>query len=265
MLELIDVSKVFNPHSVNELVLYHGLNLRVKKGEFVTIIGSNGSGKSTLFNMICGTMAPDKGDIKLDGKSITNVLEYQRLKRFARIYQDPQIGTAPSLTILENLVIADNKNKPFNLTKAVDRSKKDYFIGLLQMLNLGLEDKLDQQVETLSGGQRQALALLMATIGKPELILLDEHTAALDPQTSEKIAMLTEKIVKIQEATALMITHNLKQALTLGDRLLMFHKGKIVLDLDAQTKSKLTVQNLIEHFTRLNMTEELSDDMVFSL
>ncbi len=178
MLELIDVSKVFNPHSVNELVLYHGLNLRVKKGEFVTIIGSNGSGKSTLFNMICGTMAPDKGDIKLDGKSITNVLEYQRLKRFARIYQDPQIGTAPSLTILENLVIADNKNKPFDLTKAVDRSKKEYFISLLQMLNLGLEDKLDQQVDTLSGGQRQALALLMATIGKPELILLDEHTAA---------------------------------------------------------------------------------------
>lgn len=264
MLELKNVTKIFNPNTFNELVLYQDLDLKIKKGEFVTIIGSNGSGKSTLFNLICGTLNPDAGEIAIDGASLLKVPEYQRSKRFARIYQDPQVGSAPSLTILENLAITENKNKPFNLTKAVNNDKVSYFKELLKALELGLEDKLDIKINNLSGGQRQALALLMVTMGKPELILLDEHTAALDPKTSEKIATLTEKIVKENDLTALMITHNLKQAIELGDRLIMFHKGKIVLDISGDAKKALSVRSLIDKFNSLNMTGELSDQMVFS-
>ncbi|MEA5027169.1 Energy-coupling factor transporter ATP-binding protein EcfA1 [bioreactor metagenome] len=264
MLEIKSLSKVFNPNTVNELVLYDNLNLQVKQGEFVTIIGSNGSGKSTLFNLICGTLDPDHGSIMLDSTNLLKIPEYQRLKRFARVYQDPQKGTAPSLTILENLAIAANKNMPFNLTKAVDKAQIEFYRALLKPLALGLEDKLNVQISSLSGGQRQALALLMVTMGNPELLLLDEHTAALDPKTSEKIVELTEKIVHQHQTTTLMITHNLKHAINLGNRLLMFHKGKIILDIEGATKKSLTVQSLIERFNQLNMTDELSDEMAFS-
>ncbi|MDD3923798.1 MAG: ATP-binding cassette domain-containing protein [Erysipelotrichaceae bacterium] len=264
MLELRNVTKVFNPSTFNELVLYRQLDLKVESGEFVTIIGSNGSGKSTLFNIICGSLLPDAGDILVDGNSILKLPEFQRAKRFARIFQDPQLGSSPSLTILENLAIAENKNRRFDLGKAIDDKKIDHFITLLKEFDLGLEEKLNVKINNLSGGQRQALALLMVTMGNPSLLLLDEHTAALDPKTSEKIANLTNRIVKDNNLTALMITHNLRQAIELGDRLLMFHKGKIVLDLNGEAKKSLTVRGLIDKFNSLNMTDELSDAMVFS-
>ncbi len=264
MIDLKSVYKSFNVNTVNEIELYHDLNLHINEGEFVTIIGSNGSGKSTLFNILCGNVAPDKGDIFFDEDKITALAEHKRLKRFARVYQDPLKGTSPSLTILENISIADNKGHPFNLTKGVNKKKINQYKDLLRSLDLNLEDKLNVSVSALSGGQRQALSLLMATMNDPELLLLDEHTAALDPKTSELIIQLTNRIVSERRMTTLMVTHNLKHAIDYGNRLLMFHKGQVITDIDADEKKQLSVQKLIERFNTLNVTDDLSDTMVFA-
>lgn len=264
MIKLSHIQKTFNPDTINQIELYSDLNLHIKEGEFITVIGSNGSGKSTLFNLICGNVIQDSGIISLNETDISQQQEHLRNKQFSRVYQDPSKGVAPSLTILENLSMAHNKGKPYNLTKAVDKKDVSYFKELLQTLDLGLEDKLNVAVSTLSGGQRQALTLLMATMNNPKLLLLDEHTAALDPKTSELIIQLTDKIVHQKKITTLMITHNLKHALTYGDRLIMLHKGIIVLDISGEEKSKLTVQELIEQFNRLKLTDSLSDEMLLA-
>lgn len=264
MLTIKHLTKTFNRQTVNEIKLYQDLNLSIEEGEFVTIIGSNGSGKSTLFNILCGSILPDEGELLFDENNLNKLSEHQRLKRFARVYQDPSKGTSPSLTIFENLSIADNKGKPFNLSAGLQKKKKAFYQDLLRSLDLSLEDKLNVSVSALSGGQRQALSLLMATMSDPELLLLDEHTAALDPKTSEIIIQLTQRIVEQRRTTTLMVTHNLKHAIEYGDRLLMFHKGKIILDIKAAEKRNLTVPALIEKFNQLNVTEDLSDAMAFS-
>ncbi|MDR1794479.1 MAG: ATP-binding cassette domain-containing protein [Erysipelotrichaceae bacterium] len=264
MIELRQVSKTFNRNTPNALTLFSDLNLKIEEGEFVTLIGSNGSGKTTLFNLICGTLYPDSGTIYFDDSEITHMAEHLRNRSFARVFQDPLKGASPSLTILENLSMANRKGKPFDLGRAVRREDISHFRSLLSFLELDLQDKLDTPVSALSGGQRQALSLLMATLVTPKLLLLDEHTAALDPKTSDRIIELTSKIVKDKGITAIMITHNLKQAIECGDRLLMLHKGEIVLDLKGKEKAALSVSSLIERFDRLKITGDLSDEMLLS-
>lgn len=264
MLKLIHIDKSFFKGTANETCLYQDFNITIEKGEFVTVIGSNGSGKSTFFNIIAGSVNPDSGSILFEEQNIAHQAEYLRSKRIARVFQDPLKGTAPSLTILENLSMAYNKGKPFNLTKGVDSKLKETFKTELSKLDLDLENKMNVKVSTLSGGQRQALSLLMATLIRPELLLLDEHTAALDPKTSELIINLTQRLVKEKSITTIMVTHNLKQAIEVGNRLIMFHKGKIILDLSGSEKHSLSVLELINKFNQLNLTNELNDDLVLN-
>lgn len=262
MIKLDNIVKTFNKSGVNEIELYNGLNLEVNTGDFITVIGSNGSGKSTLFNVICGNIPIDSGTVIFDEKDITGEKEYILNREFARIFQDPLAGVSPNMTILENLAIAANKGKRFNLQQAIEKNKIEEYKEILSTLNLDLEDKLHVPVKSLSGGQRQALTLIMATLKQPSLLLLDEHTAALDPKTSELIIQLTNKIVQEKNLTTLMITHNLKQALTCGNRLIMMHKGKIIMDLNEEEKKTLTTKQLIERFNELNLIDDLSDEMV---
>lgn len=264
MLKLIHIDKSFFKGTTNESCLYKDLNITIEKGEFVTVIGSNGSGKSTFFNIIAGSLTPDSGSILFEGKNIAHQAEHLRSKRIARVFQDPLKGTAPSLTILENLCMAYNKGKPFNLTKGVNPKQTEQFKIELRKLELNLEDKMNTKVATLSGGQRQALSLLMATLVQPELLLLDEHTAALDPKTSELIINLTQRLVKEKNITTIMVTHNLKQAIEVGNRLIMFHKGKVILDLSNEEKRYLSVHELIDKFSQLNLNDELSDNLVLN-
>ena len=262
MLRLSNIEKRFYIGTPHENQLYQDLNIHIQDGEFITVIGSNGSGKSTFFNIIAGTLQPDQGSILFKGQDIAHLPEHLRSRHIARVYQDPLKGTAPSLTILENLSMAYNKGKKFNLSRGVDQSLLEHFKHELKSLNLGLEDKLNNRVGTLSGGQRQALSLLMATMVQPELLLLDEHTAALDPKTSELIIDLTKRLVSEKEITTVMVTHNLKQALDVGNRLIMFHKGQIVLDLRGEEKRKLSVMDLIAKFNELNLMHELNDSLI---
>ena len=264
MLKVEHVKKTFNKGSSNEVVLFKDLNVEIEDGEFVTIVGSNGSGKSTFFNIISGNILQDSGHIRFHDQDVSKVPEHKRSQFIGRVFQDPQKGTAPSLTILENMAMAYNKGKRFGLKKGVDRSYMPSFKQELAKMQLGLEDKTDVQVGSLSGGQRQALSLLMATCIRPDLLLLDEHTAALDPKTSDLIIHLTDQIVKEKKITTIMITHNLKHAITYGDRLLMFHKGQIILDIKGKEKDELTVEKLIEKFNSLNMMDALSDELAFS-
>ena len=243
-----DISKTFNPNTDAENVLYQDLNLEVNKGEFVAIIGSNGSGKSTLFNILCGQITADSGTVEFDGKNISKEKTYQRFKEISRVYQDPVAGTSPSLTILENLSLAYNKGKLMNLQKGVQKDKITFFKELLSELNLGLENKLDSKVGQLSGGQRQALSLLMALMNEPKVLLLDEHTAALDPKSSDIIIKLTEKMIENRQITTMMVTHNLQHALDYGNRLIMFHGGKIIFDVKGADKKALTRDDLISLF-----------------
>ena len=264
MLLVKNIYKTFNPGTSNEMNLYQNLSISVKAGEFVTVIGSNGSGKSSFLNMIAGSIHADGGQIEFLGQDISLKKEHQRSTKIARVYQDPLKGTAPSLTILENLSMAANKGKPFNLKKGVNLKQINDFKLLLSRLNLNLEDKLETKVGLLSGGQRQALSLLMATIVEPQLLLLDEHTAALDPKTSELIINLTEALVHEKKLTTIMVTHNLKQAIEVGDRLIMFHKGKIILDIDGEDKKNLTVSELINTFNTLHINNDLSDALLLT-
>lgn len=264
MLQIENLCKTFNKSTINEKVVFNGLELKVEKGQFITIIGSNGAGKSTLLNIISGLIQPDGGSIKLEGKELCGIPEYKCSRYIGRVFQDPSKGVAPNMTILENMSMACNKGKFFGLTSGINKKNIESFKEMLSELNLGLEDKLNIKVGLLSGGQRQALSLLMAVMSKPKLLLLDEHTAALDPKTSERINEITEDIIRRNEITTLMVTHNLNHAIEIGNRLLMMHQGNIVLDVQEEQKKNLTVSRLLSLFESSQSKEILSDRVLFA-
>lgn len=253
MLQLQHVNKIYFGGTVNEHSLFRDFSLEVDEGEFVSIIGSNGSGKTSMLNMICGTIHLDHGKILLNERDITHLPEHRRQRYIARVFQDPARGTAADLTILENLSIAANKHRHFNLMPGIDRSMLDELCTQLERLGMGLENRLDQLCGTLSGGQRQALSLLMATLDKPQLLILDEHTAALDPRISERIMELTKDIVKRLNVKTLMVTHNLKFSLDYGNRLLMMHEGKVVMDKKGADKSALILEDILDRFNQISI------------
>ncbi|MDD6795467.1 MAG: ATP-binding cassette domain-containing protein [Clostridiaceae bacterium] len=259
MLKVVDISKTFNRKTVNENKVFNKLSLNVNKGDFISIIGSNGAGKSTLLNIISGMVPLDDGQILIDGKDVSYKDEYRRSKVIGRVFQNPCVGVSPKMTILENLSLADNKGKHFGLSLAINKNRIDYYKELLEEVDLDLQDKLYNNVELLSGGQRQALTLIMAVMSKPKVLLLDEHTAALDPKTSVKIMAITRKIVSESKITTLMVTHNLKYALNSGNRLLMMHRGKIVFDVKGKEKRRLDSEKLMNLFEEINIKNELSD------
>ena len=261
MLELININKNYNPGSVNELCLFKDFNLTVKDGEFVSVVGSNGSGKTSMLNIICGSIAVDSGKILIHGEDITRQKDYIRQRRIGRVYQDPSKGTCPGMTILENMSIAENKGKPYNLGRGVNKAKLEEYREMLRPLNLGLEDKMGVQVGSLSGGQRQALALLMATMTPIDFLILDEHTAALDPATAEKVLALTKKTVEENHLACLMITHNMHSALEMGNRTLMMDSGHIVLDISGEKREKMTVPDLLEQF-KAGAGKDLDNDRI---
>ena len=264
MLELININKNYNPGSVNELCLFRDFNLTVKDGEFVSVVGSNGSGKTSMLNIICGSIAVDSGKILIHGEDITRQKDYIRQRRIGRVYQDPSKGTCPGMTILENMSIAENKGKPYNLGRGVNKAKLEEYREMLRPLNLGLEDKMGVQVGSLSGGQRQALALLMATMTPIDFLILDEHTAALDPKTAEIIMELTDQVVKEKKVTTIMVTHNLRYAVEYGNRLIMMHEGKIIYDVSGEEKKNLKVADLLAKFEEVSGGEFANDRMMLS-
>ena len=251
MLELRNINKYYNAGTVNEMCLFENFNLKIEKGEFVSVVGSNGSGKTTMLNLICGSIPLDSGDIFINETNITKMAEYKRQRRIGRVYQNPALGTCPNMTILENMALADNKGKPFNLLPGTNRSRIDFYRDQLKILGLGLEDKLNVKVGVLSGGQRQAMALLMSTMTPIEFLILDEHTAALDPKTADIIMELTDKIVREKELTT--ITHNLRFAVEYGNRLLMMHQGHAVLDKSAEEKACMAVEDILDVFNRISI------------
>lgn len=253
MIELKNIHKYYNPGSVNELCLFQDFSLTIRDGEFVAVVGSNGSGKTSMLNIICGSIPIDSGDIVVNGKSIVGKKDYLRHRNIGRVYQDPAKGTCPSMTILENLSIADNKGKPYNLRAGVNKSKINDYKELLSRLNLGLEDKLYTQVGALSGGQRQALALLMSTMTPIEFLILDEHTAALDPKTADRIMELTDEIVKEKKVTTIMVTHNLRYAVEYGNRLIMMHQGEAIIDKAGEEKAHLTTEDIMSTFNKISV------------
>ena len=253
MLELININKNYNPGSVNELCLFKDFNLTVKDGEFVSVVGSNGSGKTSMLNIICGSIAVDSGKILIHGEDITKQKDYIRQRRIGRVYQDPSKGTCPSMTILENMSIAENKGKPYNLGRGVNKAKLETYREMLRPLNLGLEDKMGVQVGSLSGGQRQALALLMATMTPIGFLILDEHTAALDPKTAEIIMELTDQVVKEKKVTTIMVTHNLRYAVEYGNRLIMMHEGKAILDKADEEKKSINTEEIMGIFNKISV------------
>lgn len=253
MLDLKGIHKYYNPGTVNEMCLFQDFNLHIDDGEFVAVVGSNGSGKTSLLNIICGSIPVDSGQILVNGEDITNQKEYKRMGSIGRVFQNPTLGTCPSMTILENLSLAENKGRSYNLTRGVDRRKRGHYKELLSTLNLHLEDKLDIKVGSLSGGQRQALALLMATMTPVDFLILDEHTAALDPKTAEINMELTDQIVREKKLTSIMVTHNLRYAIEYGSRILMMHQGKVILDKSGEDKKKLQVEDVLSLFNEISI------------
>lgn len=265
MLKIQGLCKVFNPNTINENKIFEDFSIDVKKGEFVTVIGSNGAGKSTLLNLISGNIPIDSGLLLLDGKDVSFKEEYVRAKDIGRVYQNPSVGVSPNMTILENLALADNKGKTYGLSFGINKKRISYYKELLTKLDLGLENKLYNKVTLLSGGQRQALTLMMSVMADPKLLLLDEHTAALDPKTSTKIMEITNEVIKEKNITTLMVTHNMKQALECGNRLLMMHEGKVIVDVKGKEKRELTTEKLMEMFSKANAIDELSDRSLLTL
>lgn len=253
MLELIGISKNYNPGSVNELCLFKDFHLSIEEGEFVSVVGSNGSGKTSMLNIICGSIPVDAGQILMNGEDISKQKDYIRQRRIGRVYQDPSKGTCPGMTILENMSVADNKGKAYNLSRGVNKAKVEIYREMLRPLNLGLEDKMGVQVGSLSGGQRQALALLMATMTPIDFLILDEHTAALDPKTAEIIMELTDKVVKEKQVTTIMVTHNLRYAVEYGSRLIMMHEGNVILDKAGEEKKQINTEQIMGIFNRISV------------
>ena len=263
MLKLENISLTFNAGTVNEKKALTNLSLHLQQGDFVTILGSNGAGKSTLFNTIAGTYTPDSGKVYLDGKDITSLPDYKRSKEIGRLFQDPLKGTAPNMTIEENLALAylraNHTKSPFSMVSKADRAE---FRDRLAMLNLGLEERMNQPVGLLSGGQRQALTLLMATLQKPKLLLLDEHTAALDPKTAAKVMEVTRTLVNQDRLTTLMITHNMRDALRFGNRLIMLHNGRVIIDVEGEEKANLEIPDLLRMFEKASGDVMANDRML---
>lgn len=280
ILTISNLNKTFYPNTLNEKKALKNLNLTLNSGDFVTIIGSNGAGKSTLFNAICGNFYPDSGKIILDGKNLIGLSEYQRALEIGRLFQDPMKGSAPTLTIEENLALAYGRKHKFNLfhkkketttTKrknhffALNKQDTNYFRELLETLDLGLENRMKVKVGTLSGGQRQAVSLLMSTISSPKLLLLDEHTAALDPATAKKILAITTEIVKKENITTMMITHDINASLSLGNRTIMLDEGEVIFELDGEQRENMTGEELLSYYSKQRKKQLASDRMLFSL
>ena len=264
MLKIENVYKTFNAGTVNEKVALKGLNLELKEGDFVTVIGGNGAGKSTMLNAITGVFGVDSGKITIDGVDVTHLPEYKRAQYIGRVFQDPMMGTAATMQIEENLALAARRGKVRNLRVGITNAEREEYREQLKILDLGLEDRMTAKVGLLSGGQRQALTLLMATLRKPKLLLLDEHTAALDPKTAAKVLEATEKIVRKDNLTTLMITHNMRDAIAHGNRLVMMYNGHVVVDVSGEEKKKLTVEQLLNLFSQASGSDEADDKLLLS-
>ena len=253
MLNLKNINLTFSKGTVDEKVLFSDFSLDINKGDFVSVVGSNGSGKTTILNLISGDMKPDTGHILLEGRDITKIPAYKRSADIARVFQNPAFGTCSSMTVFENMSIADNKLKPFNLSMGLNKKRKDFYCSQLELLGIGLENRLNAVVGTLSGGQRQALALIMATMVTPKLLLLDEHTAALDPKSSDTVMDLTLKIIEEKNITTLMVTHNLRHAVSYGTRAVMMHDGNAVMDVSGQDKKNKTIDDFLKVFNEISI------------
>lgn len=264
MLKITNLQKTFNPGTVNAKTALSGLDLTLNAGDFVTVIGGNGAGKSTMLNGIAGVWKPDYGKIEIDGVDVTNMLEHKRAKFLGRVFQDPMKGTAPDMEIAENLAIAARRDTKRRLVWGCTKREREDYKALLAQLELGLEDRLSTKVGLLSGGQRQAVTLLMATLKKPKLLLLDEHTAALDPKTAAKVLKITNKLVTENQLTTLMVTHNMHDAITYGNRLIMMHEGRIVVDVCGEEKKKLTIEQLLSLFEQGSGSKFVSDKQMLS-
>ncbi len=264
MLDIIDVHKTFNPGTINEKIALNGVNLHLEQGDFCTIIGGNGAGKSTTLNAVAGVWPVDQGAIVLDGQNITGLPEHKRAGFLGRVFQDPMTGTAATMEIQENLALAARRGKSRTLGWGITRQEKGKYRELLQILDLGLENRMTAKVGLLSGGQRQALTLLMATLQQPKLLLLDEHTAALDPKTAEKVLRVTDQIIEENHLTALMVTHNMKDAIAHGNRLIMMHDGRVILNITGEEKEKLTVADLMHQFELVSGQEFANDKAILA-
>lgn len=264
MLKVNGIYKVFNPGTVNEKVALRNLNLQLEEGDFVTLIGGNGAGKSTLLNCVAGVYSVDKGSIIIDNTDVTKYSEHKRASMLGRVFQDPMMGTAANMGIEENLALAYRRGQRRGLSWGIKNKERTLYKELLSHLELGLENRLDAKVGLLSGGQRQALTLLMATLKKPKLLLLDEHTAALDPKTAEKVLQLSDRFIAEDKLTAMMVTHNMRDAIRHGNRLIMMHEGRIILDIKGEDKKKLTVEELLQRFGKVSGEEFANDRALLS-
>ena len=264
MLQIKDIFKTFNAGTINEKVALKVVNLHLAPGDFVTVIGGNGAGKSTLLNSVAGVFSVDEGQILIDGVDVTHLPEYKRAKFIGRVFQDPMMGTAATMQIEENLALAARRGKFRGLRTGITKAEREYYKEELKILGLGLEDRMTAKVGLLSGGQRQALTLLMATLQKPKLLLLDEHTAALDPKTAAKVLEVTQRIVERDNLTTLMITHNMRDAIAYGNRLIMMYDGVVLLDVSGEEKKNLTVEQLLALFSKASGSNEANDKMLLS-
>ena len=264
MLKVNDIYKTFNAGTVNEKHALNGASLTLEEGEFVTVIGGNGAGKSTFLNAVAGVWPVDAGSILIDGEDVTGLSEYRRAKYLGRVFQDPMTGTAADMEIQENLALAARRGKSRGLSWGISKNEREQYHEMLKILDLGLEDRMTTKVGLLSGGQRQALTLLMATLQKPKVLLLDEHTAALDPKTAAKVLETTERIVSENHLTTLMVTHNMRDAIAHGNRLIMMNEGKIILNISGEEKKKLTIEQLLHKFEEVSGTEFTSDKAILS-
>ena len=264
MLKLDNIHKTFNPGTINEKIALNGVNLTLNEGDFVTVIGGNGAGKSTTLNALAGVWPIDSGKIYIGGDDVTKLSEHKRAKYLGRVFQDPMTGTATTMSIEENMAIAARRGEKRGLSWGITHQERDTYREMLKALDLGLEDRLTSKVGLLSGGQRQAITLLMASIKKPKLLLLDEHTAALDPKTAAKVLEISDKIIAENHLTAMMVTHNMKDAIVHGNRLIMMHEGKVILNISGEEKKKLTVEDLLHQFEKVSGEEFANDKALLS-